>query len=84
MTTQAAMIKGYIREIELTDGVYNLHLLIKEDTDIEGTFKSWCLDDNEWLSVNGWTLWIDDEKEYSLPIYDDKEEARAFGFTSLD
>jgi hypothetical protein len=45
MTTQAAMIKGYTREIELTDGVYNLHLLVKEDTDIEGTFKSWCLDD---------------------------------------
>jgi hypothetical protein len=84
MTTQAAMIKGYTREIKLTDSVYNLHLLVKEDTDIEGTFKAWCLDENEWLSVNGWTLWLEGFYSDDLPVYDDKEEARAFGFTSLD
>jgi hypothetical protein len=49
MTTQAAMIKGYTREIELTDGVYNCTYWLKKTLTLREHSSL-----GVWMTMNGY------------------------------
>ncbi len=54
MTDNIAVLEGFVEEIE---GEYNgtqLNLLIKPDTDVDGRFKAWDMNMQEFIFVNGW------------------------------
>lgn len=52
------------------------------DEEMEGTFLAWCLDENEWLRINGWTLssMVEDDGVGEDPM----AERRALGETARD
>jgi hypothetical protein len=56
MTDNGAVLDGYTQEVEATNGFMDLYLLVKPDADLDGTFKAWDTDAQEWILVNGW-LW---------------------------
>lgn len=45
---------GYTTFIHAMSGAYDLQLLVKPSADLDSTFKAFCLDEHEFLSVNGW------------------------------
>lgn len=51
---------GFTREIEAEGGEYSLRLLIRPNTDLDSTFKAWCLDEEEFIVVNGWMFSIEE------------------------
>ena len=57
---QAAMAKGYTREIWAEGGEHALNLLIRPEAYTDGTFRAFDLDECEWLKVNGWNFSIED------------------------
>jgi len=60
MTDNVAVLAGFTREVFATASEYDLHLLVKPDADLDGTFRAWDCDEQEWLSVNGWNFNIND------------------------
>lgn len=48
-----AIDKGYTREVWAESDECTLNLLIKPDTDLDGSFRAFCLDEFEWLRVSG-------------------------------
>lgn len=54
-----AIDKGYTREIWAEGDEHTLNLLIKPDADLDGRFRAFCLDETEWLMVNGWLFSIE-------------------------
>lgn len=65
MHEHIAQAQGYTELLtgEAGYGCYSLNLLVKPDTDLDGRFKAWCLDDQCWLMVNGWNCVFDTEEE---------------------
>lgn len=61
MGDNVAILAGYTEELTCTCGVTDLYLLIKPDTDTDGRFKAWCMDDQEFIWVNGWLCVFDYE-----------------------
>lgn len=55
-STNAAVLAGYTEEVwAYAHGAdLDLHLLIKPDTDLDGTFKAFCTDEQELIMVSGW------------------------------
>ena len=37
-------------------GEYDLHFSTAPDTDLDGTFKAFCHDNQEMITINGWML----------------------------
>jgi hypothetical protein len=50
---QQAQGRGYTRELWLSGGEYDLNVLVKPDADLDGAFRAFCLDECEYLRVNG-------------------------------
>jgi hypothetical protein len=59
---QRAMARGYTEEVYISSDMCDLHLLIKPDTDTDGRFRAFCLEECEWLRVDGW-LFLNSEME---------------------
>lgn len=51
---QKALAKGYTRRITADSSEYTLDLLVNPEADLDGRFKAFCMDELEWLKVNGW------------------------------
>lgn len=60
MTDNVAVLDGYTREVFATTGAIDLYLLIKPDADLDGTFRAWDMDEQEFVRVNGWLFIIED------------------------
>lgn len=54
MTDNVATLAGYTRDLLAARGYLSLHLLVKSETDLDGTFRAWCCDEQEFIRVNGW------------------------------
>ena len=54
MTDNVAVLDGYTREVNADCIEHNLDLLIKPDTDLDGTFRAWDMHGQEFIRVNGW------------------------------
>lgn len=54
MTDNIATFEGFTFELMAEGGDYLLHLLVKPDTDLDGSYKAWDCDEQEFLRVNGW------------------------------
>jgi hypothetical protein len=50
MSDNVAVLEGFTKEVHLG----NLFLLVKQNTDLKGTFKAWNMDKQEFVYVNGW------------------------------
>ncbi len=50
----AAVMAGYTREVHITNGEYDLYLLVKPETDLDDRFRAWDTDAQEWILVDGW------------------------------
>ena len=48
------ILREFTQPLYLTSVEFELDLLIKPGTDIDGTFEAWCLDTEEIIHVNGW------------------------------
>jgi hypothetical protein len=49
------MVSEYTAKFEAIDGLGNsLNLLVKPNTDMDGTFRAWDIDEKEFIAVNGW------------------------------
>ena len=43
-------------EAFISDGMYDLHISHAPDADLDGTFRAFCHDEQEMLTVHGWML----------------------------
>jgi hypothetical protein len=56
-----AVLQGFTVEVEATnDYGLTLFLLVKPDTDFDGTFKAWDMDEQEFIRVNGWLFTVEE------------------------
>lgn len=61
MSDNTAILNGYTREIIADSGLdYTLHLFVKPDADLDGSFKAYDADECEWVRVSGWNFTIED------------------------
>lgn len=56
MGDNAAVLDGYTQGYIAECAECDLHILAKPDTDLDGTFKAWDCDNQEFVRINGW-LW---------------------------
>ena len=54
MSDNVAVLEGFTREAEASNGAIDLYLLIRPGTDLESTFRAWDTDEQEFIVVNGW------------------------------
>jgi len=57
---KAALLSGYTKLIRATSAAYDLTLLVRESAELDGAFKAFCTDENEYITVNGWLFDIED------------------------
>ena len=57
-----AVLAGFTREVVATGGAYELHLAVKPDADLDGSFPAFDHDAQEMIRVNGWMFQIWDEE----------------------
>lgn len=62
MTNQKAIEYGYTVLAYASSDEHDLTLLIRPDTDTEDRFKAWCMDEHEFLNINGWMFDIEIKK----------------------
>lgn len=60
MATFSDTLSRYTKRIFASGGCYDLELLVKPWSDLDGTFKAWDVDAREYLSVNGWLFTIEE------------------------
>lgn len=53
---KAAILSGYVKVITAESPEHFLTLLVRHSADLEGSFRAFCTDENEYLTVNGWTM----------------------------
>lgn len=58
MSDNVAVLAGYTQEVTATCSEHELCLMVKPDTDFEGTFKAFDTDNQEMIRVNGWLFTI--------------------------
>lgn len=51
-----AIAKGFTQAFTAECDEYVLDILVKADTDLDGSFKAYDVDSQEFLKINGW-LW---------------------------
>lgn len=57
MTDNVATLVGFSRQVVLDNGQgASLFVLVHPLEDLDGLFKAWDMDAQEWIVVNGW-LW---------------------------
>ncbi len=56
MSDNGAVLAGYTKELYLTSMEADLFVLVKPDADLDGIFKAWDTDNQQWIIVNGWTF----------------------------
>jgi hypothetical protein len=54
MSDNAAVLEGYTLELMAYAPMFDLHLSVKPDTDLDDRFRAWDHDAQEWIMVNGW------------------------------
>lgn len=54
-----AIAKGYTVEYYAEGGCESLHVMVKPDTNLDGSFKAYCLDTDEIIRINGWMFIFD-------------------------
>lgn len=59
MTDDVATLAGYTKEIRACSQEHELYLLVKPEEDLDGAFKAWDTDMQEFITVNGWLFTID-------------------------
>jgi len=57
---ERAIPKGYTEFVSAVGGCHELRLAVVPGADLDGTFKAWCLDEQEFIRVNGWNFSITD------------------------
>tara|TARA_R110000824_G_scaffold66435_1_gene172435 strand:+ start:809 stop:1000 length:192 start_codon:yes stop_codon:yes gene_type:complete len=62
MTDNVATLDGYTEEVYMEGGGYDLFLLVKPRTDLDGEFKAWDTDCQEFIKVSGWMFTIVEEE----------------------
>jgi hypothetical protein len=60
MTDNVAILDGFTREVWASCDAHEGPYLIKPDTDLDGAFKAWDMDAQEFVRINGWLWAIDD------------------------
>ena len=64
MTDNVAILAGFTREITAEFPCVSLCLLIEPDTDLDGTFRAWDMDEQEFISVNGWLADVEEVADH--------------------
>lgn len=59
MPDNIAILDGYMEEVHATGGGHELFLLIKPGTDLDGSFRAWDMDAQEYIKVYGWLFEFD-------------------------
>jgi hypothetical protein len=59
MTDNVAVLAGYTQEVLAENTKYTLNLLTKPGTDFGERFKAWDIDEQEWVTVNGWLFTVE-------------------------
>lgn len=54
MTDAIAVKEGFTKEVVVSNGECDLYLLVRPDTDFDGTFKAWDTDAQEFIKLYGW------------------------------
>lgn len=56
MTDNAAVLAGYTEEYLAVSSnhEFNMFVLVRPGTDLDGTFKAWDMDSQEFVRLNGW------------------------------
>lgn len=56
MSTQDAKEAGYTEEYEAESGDHSMSMtiLVQPDTDLDGAFRAWDVDNAEFVNLNGW------------------------------
>jgi hypothetical protein len=57
-TQEQAREAGYTLRIFAVNNLYSLSLLVKPSADLEGIFRAFCTDENEYIKVDGWHFHI--------------------------
>lgn len=56
MTTDRATALGYTEAVTAENAAYVLTLMVQPGTDLEGRFKAWDCDEQEFIMVSGWSF----------------------------
>ena len=56
MSDNGAVLAGYTKELFLSSMEVDLYVLVKPSTDLDGIFKAWDTDNQQWLTVYGWNF----------------------------
>ena len=62
MTDNVAILDGYTKELMAYSDGYDLHILVKPETDLDTRFKAWCCAAQEYITVNGWLFKTEEVK----------------------
>lgn len=54
MTDNVAVLQGYTKELYIEHSTCSLNVLVKPETDTQDRFKAWCMDEQEFININGW------------------------------
>ena len=60
MTDNIATLDGFTREVIAGGGMYTLELLVRPGADLDGRFRAWDMNEQEFITVNGWLFAIED------------------------
>lgn len=63
MTDNVAIPEGYTKGVFAHSVSFDMHLLIKSDTDLDQRFRAWDLYNQEYVNVNGWLFEFEEEVE---------------------
>ena len=62
MTNNVATLQGFTEGYFAQCASYDLFILVKPDADLDGRFKAWDTDAQEFIWINGW-LWTFERDE---------------------
>jgi hypothetical protein len=63
MGDNAAVLDGYTKELFGTSDGPDLNILVRPDTDLDGTFRAWDMDEQEYIMVHGWLFAFEEVPE---------------------
>ena len=66
MSDNVAILDGFTREVVASNDEMDLYLLVKPDAELDGAFKAWDTDNQEFIRVNGWLFSIENADAYWL------------------
>jgi len=56
MSDNTAVLAGYTRELIVQGCYQDLHIFVKPNADLDGTFKAYDADECDWITINGWMI----------------------------